>query len=160
MSFPPHSDTSENLVLRTALLLLSLVGVVGLTKTLAPSIEDAVQRAGAPRSFVGVVIALMVLLPESIAALRAASRGEMQTSLNLSLGSALASIGLKIPAVAIAFIWLDGQILLGLGGTEIVLLALTAVVSALTFGSGRVTVLQGGHHLALFAAFIFLDLVP
>lgn len=159
-SLGQRSGRSEGLVLRAGMLGLSLIGVVGLAKTLAPSIEDAVPRAGAPRSFVGVVIALMVLLPESVAALRAASRGEMQTSLNLSLGSALASIGLTIPAIAVASIWLDGQILLGLGGKEIVLLALTAVVSILTFGSGRATVLQGGHHLALFAAFIFLAIVP
>lgn len=156
----PRTGRAEGLMLRSAMLLVSLVGVVGLAKTLAPSIEDAVQWAGAPRSFVGVVIALMVLLPESVAALRAASRGEMQTSLNLSLGSALASIGLTIPAIAIASIWLDGTILLGLGGTEIVLLTLTAAVSILTFGSGRATVLQGGQHLALFAAFIFLAIVP
>lgn len=159
----PHAartGRAEGLIVRTVMLILSLAGVVGLAKTLAPSIEDAVQWAGAPRSFVGVVIALMVLLPESVAALRAASRGEMQTSLNLSLGSALASIGLTIPAIAVASIWLDGEILLGLGGTEIVLLVLTAAVSILTFGSGRATVLQGGHHLALFAAFIFLAVVP
>lgn len=143
-----------------ALLLVSLVAVVGLAKILAPSIEDAVVWAGAPQSFVGVVIALMVLLPESIAALRAASRGEMQTSLNLSLGSALASIGLTIPAIAVASIWLDGPITLGLGGKEIVFLAITAIVSILTFGSGRATVLQATHHLVLFVAFVFLALVP
>ncbi len=143
-----------------ALLVVSLVGVVGLAKTLSPSIEDGVEWAGAPQSFVGVVIALMVLLPESVAALRAARRGEMQTSLNLSLGSALASIGLTIPAIAIASIWLDGPITLGLGPKEIVLLALTAAISALTFGSGRATVLQGAQHLAVFAAFVFLAIVP
>ncbi len=142
------------------LLVVSLVAVVGLAKTLSPSIEDAIVWAGAPQSFVGVVIALMVLLPESVAAFRAASRGEMQTSLNLSLGSALASIGLTIPAIAIASIWLDGEIMLGLGSKEIVLLVLTAVVSILTFGSGRATVLQATHHLVVFAAFVFLAIVP
>ncbi|MCX6520858.1 MAG: ionic transporter y4hA [Actinobacteria bacterium] len=143
-----------------ALLVVSLVAVVGLAKTLSPSIEDAIVWAGAPQSFVGVVIALMVLLPESVAAFRAASRGQMQTSLNLSLGSALASIGLTIPAIAIASIWLDGEIMLGLGSKEIVLLVLTAVVSILTFGSGRATVLQATHHLVVFAAFVFLAIVP
>jgi Ca2+:H+ antiporter len=127
---------------------------------LAPRIEDAVVWAGAPQSFVGVVIALLVLMPESVTALRAAARGEMQTSLNLSLGSALASIGLTIPAVAVASIWLDGPITLGLGGKEIVLLALTGLVSSLTFGSGRATILQGVQHLAIFGAFVFLAVVP
>ena len=141
-------------------LLMSLVAVVGLAKVLADPIERAVSWVGAPQSFVGVVIALMVLLPESIAACRAASRGEMQTSINLSVGSALASIGLTIPSIAVASIWLDGPITLGLGGKEIVLLALTAVVSILTFGSGRATVLQATHHLALFSAFLFLAIVP
>jgi Ca2+:H+ antiporter len=148
------------LLVSVGLLLVSLVAVVGLAKTLSPSIEDAIVWAGAPQSFVGVVIALMVLLPESIAAFRAASRGEMQTSLNLALGSGLASIGLTIPAIAIASIWLDGEIRLGLGSTGIVLLALTAAVSILTFGSGRATVLQATHHLVLFAAFIYFALEP
>jgi Ca2+:H+ antiporter len=156
----PRAGYAEGLVVRTALLLVSLAAVVGLAKVLAPRIEEVVEFAGAPSSFVGVVIALMVLLPESVAALRAASRSEMQTSLNLSLGSALASIGLTIPAIAVASIWLDGPITLGLGGKEIVLLALTAVVSILTFGSGRATILQGVQHLAVFAAFIFLSIVP
>jgi len=159
----PHAardGRAEGLLSRTALLVTGLVGVVGLAKTLSPSIEDAIVWAGAPQSFVGVVIALMILLPESIAALRAASRGEMQTSLNLSLGSALASIGLTIPAIAVASIWLDGPIVLGLGPTEVVLLAITAVIGTLTFGSGRATVVQGVQHLVLFAAFVFLAIFP
>lgn len=145
---------------RVVLLLVSLGAVIGLAKVLAPSIEDAVVWAGAPQSFVGVVIALLVLLPESLAAFRVASRGQMQTSINLALGSALASIGLTIPAIAIASIWLDGPITLGLGSKEIVLLVATAVVSILTFGSGRATVLQATHHLTMFAAFIFLSWEP
>lgn len=154
-------DAAEpSLVPRFAALVVSLGVVVGLAKTLAEPIEKGVDWAGAPQSFVGVVIALMVLMPESVAAFRAASRGEMQTSLNLALGSALASIGLTIPAIAVASIWLAGPINLGLGDKEIVLLVLTAIVSTLTFGSGRATVLQATHHLALFAVFIFLAIVP
>lgn len=159
-SRPTRTGSIDGLAVRSLLLLISLVGVVGLAKTLAPRIEDAVVWAGAPQSFVGVVIALLVLLPESVTALRAAARGEMQTSLNLSLGSALASIGLTIPAVAVASIWIDGPITLGLEGTGLVLLALTAVLSTLTFGSGRATILQGTQHLAIFASFLFLAVVP
>lgn len=158
-----HPDSARKLDgigTRMALLLLSLVGVVGLAKTLAPRMEDAVNWIGAPQSFVGVITALLILLPESVTALRAASQGEMQRSLNLSLGSALASIGLTIPAVAVASIWMTGPITLGLGGKEIVLLALTAIVSSLTFGSGQATILQGAQHLAVFGAFIFLSIVP
>ncbi len=159
-SHTPRSGRSEGLLIRTVFLVISLAGVVGLAKTLAPRIEDGVAWVGAPQSFVGVVIAMLVLLPEGVTAMRAAARGEMQTSLNLSLGSGLASIGLTIPAVAVASIWLDGPITLGLGGKEIVLLALTAVISTLTFGSGKATILQGVHHLALFGAFLFLAIVP
>ena len=155
---PEHSP--ERLGVRIVLMLLGLAGVIGFAKTLAPSIEKAVVTLGAPQSSVGVVMALMILLPESVAALRAAARGEMQTSLNLSLGSALASIGLTIPAIALASVWLDGPIVLGLGGREIVLLVLTVVVSTLTFGSGRATVLQGAQHLAVFSAFLFLAVFP
>lgn len=153
-------ESTRALVGRMVFLVITLAAVIGYAKVLAPSIERAAAWAGAPQSFVGVVIALMVLLPESVAAFRAASRGHMQTSLNLALGSALASIGLTIPAIAIASIWLDGGITLGLGGKEIVLLALTAGVSILTFGSGRATVLQATHHLAVFATFLFLSFEP
>lgn len=156
----PREGRAEGVLARVVLLVLGLVGVVGLAKTLAPRIEDAVVWAGAPQAFVGVVIAVMILLPESVAAIRSADRGEMQTSLNLALGSALASIGLTIPAIAIASVWLDGPLVLGLGSKEIVLLALTGLVGSLTFGSGRATVIQGAQHLAIFAAFIFLTLVP
>lgn len=156
----PGSASLAGLVPPLLRLLAMLTVVVGLAKTLSGPIEEAVAWAGAPASFVGVVIALLVLAPESVAAFRAAARGEMQTSLNLALGSGLASIGLTIPAIAIASIWLAGPIELGLGAKEIVLLAATAVISALTFGSGRATVLQATHHLAVFAAFIFLALVP
>jgi Ca2+:H+ antiporter len=142
------------------LLLLALVAVVGLAKLVSPSIETGVEAVGFPASFVGVLIALLVLLPESIAAVRAARRNRIQTSLNLALGSAMASIGLTIPAIAIASFFIDGPLLLGLGPTQIVLLVLTVVVSILTLAPGRATRLQGGVHLVVFAAFIFLSIAP
>lgn len=157
---PSSSGGVDSLAGHVTLLVVSLIGVIGLAKVLAPRIEETVAWFGAPQSFVGVVIAIMILLPESVAAVRAANRGEMQTSLNLSIGSALASIGLTIPAIAIASIWLDGQIILGLGPKEVVLLALTAVIGALTFGSGRATILQGAQHLSIFSSFVFLSIVP
>jgi Ca2+:H+ antiporter len=142
------------------LLLVSLVAVVGLAKVESPAIESGVAAAGFPQSFVGVVIALLVLLPETLAAARAARGNRIQTSLNLALGSAMASIGLTIPAIAIASIWLDGPLLLGLGPVQMVLLALTVVVSVLTVVPGRATRLQGGVHLVLLAAFVFLAVNP
>jgi Ca2+:H+ antiporter len=142
------------------LLLVALIAVVGMAKGVSPAIESAVAGAGLPQAVVGVVIALLVLLPETLAAVRAAARDRMQTSLNLALGSAMASIGLTIPVIAVATIWLEGPLVLGLGGTQMVLLALTVVVGTLTVVPGRANVLQGGIHLSLLAAFLFLAASP
>ncbi|BBY07057.1 calcium:proton antiporter [Mycobacterium noviomagense] len=143
-----------------ALLFVALVAVVGLSKMESPIIERAVTAVGFPQSFVGVVIATLVLLPETLAAARAARRNRIQISLNLAYGSAMASIGLTIPAIALASIWLSGPLLLGLGPTQLVLLALTVVVSVLTVVPGRATRLQGEVHLVLLAAYMFLAVVP
>jgi Ca2+:H+ antiporter len=142
------------------LLLVALVAVVGLAKTSSPAIEDAVEAIGAPHSAVGVAIAVLVLAPESLAAARNARRARVQVSFNLAYGSAMASIGLTIPAIAVASIWLEGPLTLGLGSTQIVLLVLTAVVSALTLLPGRATLQEGGVHLAILAAFLFLAVQP
>ncbi|REK92108.1 ionic transporter y4hA [Streptomyces inhibens] len=142
------------------LLALALIAVVGLAKAVSPAIESGVAAAGLPSSVVGIVIALLVLLPETIAALRAARRDRVQTSLNLGLGSAMASIGLTIPAVALATVWLPGPLILGLGASHMVLLALTVIVGTLTVIPGRATPLQGGVHLALLAAYIVLAVSP
>ncbi|WP_433522842.1 calcium:proton antiporter [Nocardia pseudovaccinii] len=147
-------------LLSLAMLMVALVSVVGLAKVVSPSIESAVASAGLPQSAVGVVIALLVLLPETLAAVRAARRDQVQISLNLALGSAMASIGLTIPAIAVATIWLDGPLVLGLGATQMVLLALTVVAGVLTVVPGRATLLQGGVHVALFSAFVFLAASP
>ncbi len=157
-----HADppTNQQTWLSLVLLIVALVAVVGLAKLASPAIESGVRAAGIPESFVGVVIALLVLLPESIAAVRAASRNRLQTSLNLAYGSALASIGLTIPVIAVASLVFSLPVVLGLGGTQIVLLVLTAVVSTITIGMGRATRLQGGVHLAIFAAFMFLSIAP
>lgn len=142
------------------LLLVALVAVVGLAKVESPAIESGVASLGFPQSFVGVVIALLVLMPEGLAAVRAARRNRVQTSLNLAYGSAMASIGLTIPAIALASIWLNGPLLLGLNPTQMVLLALTVAVGVLTVVPGRATRLQGGVHLVLFASFFFLAIYP
>jgi Ca2+:H+ antiporter len=143
-----------------ALLIVSLFAVVGLAKVESPAIESAVAAAGFPQSFVGVVIALLVLLPETLAAVRSALRNRVQVSLNLAFGSAMASIGLTIPAIAVASLWLEGPLILGLGATQMILLALTVAVSVLTVVPGRATRLQGAVHLVLLAAFLFLAVSP
>ena len=157
-----HAPPPANWIAWTSLglLLLSLVGVVGLAKALAPALEAGVAAAGAPKAVTGVLIALIVLLPETGAALRAARSNRMQSSLNLALGSGLASIGLTIPVVAALSPWFPFPLVLGLRPIDIVLLMLTLVVGTLTLGSGRATVMQGAVHLVLFASFLFLTVVP
>lgn len=157
-----HAAPPSKRVTLTSLVLLvvALVGVVGLAKLESDPIEEAVTTIGAPQSAVGVAIALVVLAPETLAALRNARRDRVQTSLNLAYGSAMASIGLTIPAIAIASIWLEGPLRLGLGSTQMVLLAITVVVGALTVLPGRATLQEGGVHLALLGAFLFLAINP
>ena len=142
------------------LLLVSLVGVVGLAKVLSPSIEGAVRAAGAPDAVIGIAIALLVLLPETVAAVRAALADRLQTSMNLALGSALATIGLTIPAVVVASQLFHLPVVLGLDPKDVVLLLLTFLVGTVTLGPGRTSVMQGAVQLVVFVAFLFLSLVP
>jgi Ca2+:H+ antiporter len=143
-----------------ALLLVALVSVVGLAKVLSPSIEAALAASGAPKTVIGIVIALLVLLPETVAAVRAAHVDRLQTSFNLAYGSALASIGLTIPVVAVASLWMGWPLVLGLDQKDLVLLTLTFVVSVITLTHGRTNIMQGCVHLVIFAAFMFLAFVP
>lgn len=154
---PPNNRQTMS----SSLLLVACLGaIVLLAKMLAPPIESAVAAAGAPRAVVGVIIASLVLLPESVAALRAALANRLQTSLNLGLGSALATIGLTIPAVAAVSLLAGLPIALGLDPKSTVLLFLTLIVSTLTLGTGRTTVLQGAVHLVIFAVYLFTTVVP
>ncbi len=154
---PPSDRTT---LASLGLLVLALVAVVGVAKVETPAIKSGVAVVGFPPLFVGVVIALLVLLPETLAAARAARRDRIQTSLNLAFGSAIASIGLTIPAIAVASIWLEGPLLLGLNATQMLLLAVTVVVAILTVVPGRAKRLEAAVHLVLLAAFLFLAIVP
>ncbi|MFI5618719.1 calcium:proton antiporter [Streptomyces sp. NPDC051567] len=152
--------TARAALISLGLLLVALVAVVGNAKAVSPTIEAGVADAGLPNAVVGVIIALLVLAPETLAAVRAARCDRVQTSLNLAYGSAIASIGLTIPAIALASVWLSGPLMLGLDPIHMVLLALTVVVSALTIVPGRATLLQGGVHIVLLAAYLFLAVSP
>jgi Ca2+:H+ antiporter len=142
------------------LLLFSLVTVVGLAKMLSPTIERMVEAANAPRAVVGIVIAALVLLPETTAAVRAARANRLQNSMNLAVGSALACIGLTVPVVVVAAITFKLPLVLGLAPKEMVLLAVTFLVSGITLGTGRTYMMQGAVHLVLFVAYLFLAFVP
>jgi Ca2+:H+ antiporter len=152
--------TNRATVISVTMLLIALVAVVGLTKIESPAIEAGVAALSFPESFVGVVIATLVLLPESIAAVRAARFNRMQTSLNLAYGSAMASIGLTIPTIAVVSFWLPVKLALGLEPVHMVLLALSVVIAMLTVIPGRAKTLQGWVHLGILAAFLFLSIRP
>jgi Ca2+:H+ antiporter len=157
-----HAPTPSNSTasVSAGLLLAALVAVVGLAKSLTPVLEIGIARLAVPKAVVGIVIAALVLLPEGLAALKAARANRLQTSLNLALGSALATIGLTIPAVAVVSIVLGKPLELGLDPKAQILLALTLLVGVVTLGTGRTTVLQGMVHLVIFAAFLFFAVVP
>ena len=142
------------------MLVVSLVMVILLAKKFGVGMGEVLDRAGAPVAVSGLIVALLVLLPESMAAVRAAYRDELQKSLNLALGSSLATIGLTIPAVAAVAVALHKDLVLGLEPKETLLLALTMIASVLTFGTGRTNVLPGLIHMVIFAAFVFLTFVP
>jgi len=154
---PPANRTA---ILSLGLLLLSLVAIVGLAKGLTPAVEFGVAYLGVPKAVVGIIIATLVLLPEGLAALKTALRNRLQTSLNLALGSALATIGLTIPAVAAVSILIGQPLALGLDPKGQLLLTLTLLLSVMTLGTGRTTVLQGIVHLVIFAVFLFFAVVP
>ena len=136
------------------------VPLVMLAKQMSTPLDAMVVQLGAPVALSGLLLALLVLTPEAIAALRAALENRLQRSINILLGSVLASIGLTIPSVAVLSMLIDLPLELGLRPTETVLLALTLVVSAITLAGGRSTVLHGAVHLVIFGAFLFLSFVP
>ena len=147
-------------VLGGAFLVLSLVAVVLLAEALAPAVETGVAVIGFAEAFVGVVIAAIVLLPEGMTAVRAAALDRLQTSLNVSTGSAIAGIDRPTLAIAIASFLLGKPLTLGLEGEHIVLLALTLFSGTLTLATGRTTILQGVVHLVIFACFVLLAAAP
>jgi len=157
-----HAEPPTDFAAWTAfgVLLVALVVVVLLAKDLSPTVEASILGAGLPLALVGVIIAALVLAPESLAAYRAAKRNRLQTSLNLALGSALATIGLTIPAVAIVSLVLDLPLALGINAKSMTLLALSLFVSTLSLGTGKTTVLQGVVHLVIFAVYLFVTVVP
>jgi Ca2+:H+ antiporter len=148
------------LALSVGLLLVSLLAVVLLAKKFSLVVDVVTAMIGAPPAFAGVLVALLILLPESVAALGAARKNDLQKSINLALGSSVATIGLTVPAVAVAAYALDKQLVLGLNVQEMVLLVLTFVISMLTFGTGRTNILFGLVHVVVFAVFVFLVFVP
>ncbi len=156
-----HAPASGSaLMLSIALLLVSLLAVVLLAKKFSQVVDAGAAAIGAPPAFAGILVALLILLPESVAAIAAARKNDLQKSINLALGSSLATIGLTIPAVAVTAYVLNKQLVLGLGSQDSVLLVMTILLSMLTFGTGRSNILFGLVHLLVFAVFVFLVFAP
>jgi Ca2+:H+ antiporter len=156
-----HGPVSDRmLAVSITLLLVSLLAVVLLSKKFSQVVDAGAAMIGAPPAFAGLLVAILILLPESVAAVSAARKDNLQKSINLALGSSLATIGLTVPAVALAAYVLDKQLVLGLGAQNTVLLALTLILCMLTLGGGRTNILFGLVHLVVFAVFVFLVFVP
>jgi Ca2+:H+ antiporter len=143
-----------------ALLLISLMAVALLAKKFSLVVDVTAALIGAPPAFAGVLVAVLILLPEGVTAVAAARGNDLQKSINLALGSSLATIGLTIPAVGLAAYALDKELVLGLDSQSTVLLLLTFFVSMLTFGTGRTNILFGLVHMVVFAIFVFMVFVP
>ncbi|WP_281323841.1 ionic transporter y4hA [Flavobacterium sp. IMCC34518] len=167
---PENADAQEEIhetpptlkvsIVSSVLLLISLVAVVISAKALSPSIETGIDSIGAPKSTVGIIIAMVVLLPEGISALNAARKNRLQSSLNLALGSALASIGLTIPAVAFVSIYFDMPLYLGIDIKSTVLFVLSLFVLSLSLRTGKTTMIQGVVLLVIFSVYLFTTIIP
>jgi Ca2+:H+ antiporter len=159
---PPESPhaSAHPVAFHTAGLILTLAPAVYLTEELGHIVERAVTVAGAPAALVGVIVAVLVLAPEAMGALQATLRNRLQRAVNIALGSVLATIGLTIPAVLVLGVLRDIPTVLGLGQQQMVLLAVTLVVSTLTFGGDRTNMLQGAVHIVLFLVFALLLFHP
>jgi Ca2+:H+ antiporter len=156
-----HGPVSNRMLsISIGLLLISLLAVVLLSKKFSQVVDAGAAVIGAPPAFAGVLVAILILLPESVAAVGAARKDNLQKSINLALGSSLATIGLTVPAVAVTAYALDKQLVLGLSAQNMVLLLLTLILCMLTLGGGRTNILFGLVHLVVFAVFMFLVFVP
>ena len=159
-SVPPERPSPRIVLASSCLLPVALVSVVLLAKSLTPALDAALAAVRAPVAVIGIVIAAIVLLPESVAAVRAAARNRLQSSINLALGSGVASIGLTVPTVALVSRWIGQPLELGISPGNSILMALGIVIAVITYGTGRTNVLSGVVHLVLLAAYLFLTIVP
>jgi len=159
--YPVHHERAEgSLTYHVVMLLLTLAPVVVLAEFLAIMVDFGIEQLGAPAPLGGILVAILVLSPEGLTALHAALDNQLQRAVNVCLGSALATIGLTIPAVLAVGLYSGRAMHLGLDRVDTVLLVLTLFVSSFTFSGGRTNVLQGAVHLLLFVVYIALIFSP
>jgi Ca2+:H+ antiporter len=155
-----HSLRVQSTAFHAPMLLLYLIVVILLAEKFAIPLDNSIERFGMPQEFGGAMIAALVLTPEGIGAVHATLRNQLQRSINLLLGSVLATIGLTIPAVLTISLITKRPVTLGVQGGNLPLLLLTLAVSVVTFTSRRTNILQGCVHLLLFAVFVLLIFAP
>jgi Ca2+:H+ antiporter len=155
-----HMPSRQRVFYHAVLLVLTLLPIIYLSKPMSLITDLGIRAIGAPTAFVGVLIAVIVLAPEGLSAFIAANRNQLQRSINIAFGSALATVGLTIPFILIINVALGSEVILGLEPEEMLLLALTFIVMPFTFGSTRTNVLVGAVHVVLFVAFIALLFDP
>lgn len=146
----------KSVACESVMLILHLVPVVILSKKMALLLDYRIHRGGLPLELVGLVVAILILAPEGLAAIRAADHNQMQRSVNILLGSVLATIGLTVPVALTIGLLLGKPVLLGLSPSYMTLLAVTLGSCFITFGQGQTNILQGFVHLLLFAAYVVL----
>jgi Ca2+:H+ antiporter len=156
----PYLPNKKEAWISFTLLVVSLIAVIGLAKFLAPTIEDAVTSMGAPKAVVGIIIAVIVLLPEAFTAINAARENRLQTSLNLALGSGVASIALTIPVVSAFSLLTHRPLTLGLEPKSLVFLMMTFLIGNLTLGTGKTTALNGAVHVIILFAYFVVAFIP
>lgn len=156
----PDKPSNRQMSMSILFLILCLGIVVLLAKLLSGDVESIVKWAGAPKSLVGIIIAGIVLLPEGMAAFRAARNNQIQTSLNLAFGSALASIGLSIPAIAITSVITGIRMTLGIDIKSTILLGLTLFIITISLATGRTNIMQGFVLVAIFLVYLFTVIIP
>jgi Ca2+:H+ antiporter len=152
----PHVDSIRSNTLHAMLLVFYILPVVILAKKLAGVLDFTTQASGLPAAVGGLVVAVLILAPEGLAAIQCALKNQLQRSVNVLLGSVLATIGLTIPAALAISLYTGNEIILGLDPAEVTMLLIILAVSMLTFGQGRTNMLQGAVHLLVFGVYLFL----
>jgi Ca2+:H+ antiporter len=152
--------TRRSFLISSVLLPIALIAVVLLAEHLAPVLESFIVRVGAPKEVAGLVIASVILLPEGISAFKAARKNQLQTSLNLSLGSALASNGLTIPVVSAVSIITGLPLALGIHAEAMILFMLALVINVLALSTGRTSILQGMVVIVIFLVYLLTVFIP
>lgn len=153
---PHHDFVVRSVPFHAAFLVAFILPLVVLAKQLAVPLEYGTRVFGAPAALAGFLVAVLIISPEMMSAVKAALRNELQRSVNIALGSVLATIGLTIPAVLTIGLITGKTVVLGLAAAETILLALSLVLSTITFSHERTNILLGAVHLLLFLAYLML----